>query len=126
MESRGLRKEIISETHRSPYTVHPGGIKMYQDMKGLYWWNNIKWDIARFVEQCSTCKICGVVLNLSTSEGRALEASGDAQAIASTKWKRDEIAMDFILGLPKTPTREDWCTNLLVLAITRTVYSVEV
>jgi hypothetical protein len=85
MESRGLRKEIISETHHSPYIVHPGGIKMYRDMKGLYWWNNIKWDIARFVEQCSTCKICEVVLNLSTSEGRALEASGDAQAIASTK-----------------------------------------
>ena len=24
------------------------------------------------------------------------------------KWKWDEIAMDFILGLPKTPTREDF------------------
>jgi hypothetical protein len=23
------------------------------------------------------------------------------------KWKLDETAMDFILGLPKTPTRED-------------------
>jgi hypothetical protein len=23
------------------------------------------------------------------------------------KWKWDEIAMDFILGLPKAPTRED-------------------
>jgi hypothetical protein len=42
------------------------------------------------------------------------------------KWKGDEIAMDFILGLPKTPTREDWFTNLLVLTIARTVCSVVV
>jgi hypothetical protein len=30
--------------------------KMYRDVKGLYWWNNMKQDIARFVEQCSTCQ----------------------------------------------------------------------
>ena len=55
-ESEGLRKEIMSEAHRSPYTVHPGGTKMYRDMKGSYWWNNMKRDIARFVEQCLTCQ----------------------------------------------------------------------
>jgi hypothetical protein len=52
-EIRGLRKEIMSEAHHSPYTVHPGGTKMYCDMKGSYWWNNMKRDIAKFVEQCS-------------------------------------------------------------------------
>jgi hypothetical protein len=51
---KGLRKEIMSEAHHSPYTVHPGGNKMYHDVKGSYWWNNMKKDIARFVEQCST------------------------------------------------------------------------
>jgi hypothetical protein len=55
-ESGGLRKEIMSEPHHSPYTVHLGGTKMYQDVKGSYWWNNMKRDIARFVEQCSTCQ----------------------------------------------------------------------
>jgi hypothetical protein len=50
----GLRKEIMSETHHSPYTVHPRGTKMYRDVKGSYWWNNMKRDIAKFVEQCST------------------------------------------------------------------------
>jgi hypothetical protein len=53
-EIGGLRKEIMSEAHHSPYTVHPGGTKMYFDMKGSYWWNNMKRDIAKFVEQCST------------------------------------------------------------------------
>jgi hypothetical protein len=31
-----LRKEIMSEAHHSLYTVHPGGTKMYLDMKGSY------------------------------------------------------------------------------------------
>jgi hypothetical protein len=31
------------------------------------------------------CKVCGTVFNLPTSEGRALEASRDAQAIANTE-----------------------------------------
>ena len=53
---RGLRKEIMSEAHHSSYTVHPGSTKMYRDVKGSYWWNNMKRDIAKFVEQCSTCQ----------------------------------------------------------------------
>jgi hypothetical protein len=36
-KSGGLRKEIISEAHRFPYTVHPSGTKMYRDVKGSYW-----------------------------------------------------------------------------------------
>jgi hypothetical protein len=29
---------------------------MYHDVKGSYWWNNMKKDIAKFVEQCLTCQ----------------------------------------------------------------------
>jgi hypothetical protein len=29
LEGRGLRKEIMSEAHHSPYTVHPGDTKIY-------------------------------------------------------------------------------------------------
>jgi hypothetical protein len=46
----------MSEAHRSPYIVNPGDTKMYQDVKGSYWWNNMKQDITRLVEQCSTCQ----------------------------------------------------------------------
>jgi hypothetical protein len=31
LEGEGLRKEILSKTHHSPYTVHPGSIKIYKD-----------------------------------------------------------------------------------------------
>ena len=52
----GRRKEIMSEAHHSSYTMHLGSTKMYRDVKGSYWWNNMKRDIAKFVEQCSTCQ----------------------------------------------------------------------
>jgi hypothetical protein len=45
-----LREEIMSKAYHSPYTVHPGSTKMYRDVKGSYWWNNMKKDIAKFVE----------------------------------------------------------------------------
>jgi hypothetical protein len=46
--------------------------------------------------------------NLPTSEGRTSMIEGNTQVVSCTpKWKWDEIAMDFILGLPNTATRED-------------------
>ncbi|GKF55798.1 putative reverse transcriptase domain-containing protein [Tanacetum coccineum] len=32
-----------------------GSDKMYQDMKKLYWWPNMKSDIATYVSKCLTC-----------------------------------------------------------------------
>ena len=40
-----LKREILEESHRSRYTVHPGGGKVYHDLKGLYWWDNMKADV---------------------------------------------------------------------------------
>ncbi|GJV52635.1 putative reverse transcriptase domain-containing protein [Tanacetum coccineum] len=37
------------------HSVHPGSDKMYQDMKQLYWWPNMKADIATYVSKCLTC-----------------------------------------------------------------------
>jgi hypothetical protein len=93
-----LRKEIMSEAHHSPYTMHPGGTKMYRNVKGSYWWNNMKKDIAKFVEQCSTYQQVRV---------EHQRPAGMLKQLLIPKWKWDKIAMDFILGLPKTPTGED-------------------
>nr|GEV78705.1 putative reverse transcriptase domain-containing protein [Tanacetum cinerariifolium] len=46
---------IMHESHKSKYSVHPGSDKMYQDMKKLYWWPNMKADIATYVSKCLTC-----------------------------------------------------------------------
>ncbi|GKA18092.1 putative reverse transcriptase domain-containing protein [Tanacetum coccineum] len=41
-----LRTLIMHESHKSKYFVHPGSDKMYQEMNQLYWWPNMKADIA--------------------------------------------------------------------------------
>jgi hypothetical protein len=58
----------------------------------------MKKDTAKFVEQCSTCQ------QVKAEHQRPV---GMLKLLLIPKWKWDEIAMDFILGLPKTPTKED-------------------
>nr|GEZ62472.1 putative reverse transcriptase domain-containing protein [Tanacetum cinerariifolium] len=49
-----LQTVIMHESHKSKYSVHPGSDKMYQEMKELYWWPNMKADIATYVSKCLT------------------------------------------------------------------------
>nr|GEW97553.1 putative reverse transcriptase domain-containing protein [Tanacetum cinerariifolium] len=50
-----LRTLIMHESHKLKYSVHLGSDKMYQDMKKLYWWPNMKSDIATYVRKCLKC-----------------------------------------------------------------------
>ncbi|GJW82879.1 putative reverse transcriptase domain-containing protein [Tanacetum coccineum] len=43
-----LRTLIMHESHKSKYLIHPGSDKMYQDLKKLYWWPNMKAEIATY------------------------------------------------------------------------------
>ncbi|GJT38582.1 putative reverse transcriptase domain-containing protein [Tanacetum coccineum] len=45
-----LRTLIMHESHKSKYSIHPGSDKMYQDLKKLYWWPNMKAEIATYWE----------------------------------------------------------------------------
>ncbi|GKA04701.1 putative reverse transcriptase domain-containing protein [Tanacetum coccineum] len=50
-----LRDLIMHESHKSKYSIHPGSDKMYQDLKKLYWWPNMKAIITEYVGKCLTC-----------------------------------------------------------------------
>ncbi|GJT09623.1 putative reverse transcriptase domain-containing protein [Tanacetum coccineum] len=43
-----LRSVIMHESHKSKYSIHLGSEKMYQDVKKLYWWPNMKANIATY------------------------------------------------------------------------------
>ncbi|GKA75426.1 putative reverse transcriptase domain-containing protein [Tanacetum coccineum] len=47
----GVRDLIMLESHKSKYSIHPGSDKMYHDLRKLYWWPNMKADIATYVRE---------------------------------------------------------------------------
>nr|GFB39398.1 DNA/RNA polymerases superfamily protein [Tanacetum cinerariifolium] len=88
-----LRTVIMHESHTSKYSIHPGSDKMYQDMKKLYLWPNMKADIATYVRKCLTC-----------AKVKA-EHQKPSELLVQPKipeWKWDNITMDFVTKLPKS------------------------
>jgi hypothetical protein len=51
-----IKEIILKEAHQTPYSIHPGSTKMYMDLKEIFWWNNMKREIAKYVSECHTCQ----------------------------------------------------------------------
>nr|GEV45455.1 putative reverse transcriptase domain-containing protein [Tanacetum cinerariifolium] len=98
-----LRSMIMHESHKSEYSIHLGSDKMYQDMKKLYWWPHMKANIATYVCKCLTC---------ARVKAEHQRPSGLLVQPAILEWKWDNITMDFITKLPKSPQGFDtiWVT----------------
>ncbi|XP_074266836.1 uncharacterized protein LOC141590124 [Silene latifolia] len=47
-----LKRKILTETHATPYSVHPGGDKLYKDLKETFWWPKMKKEVAEFIAKC--------------------------------------------------------------------------
>ncbi|GJR84185.1 putative reverse transcriptase domain-containing protein [Tanacetum coccineum] len=108
----GLWDLIMHESHKLKYSIHPGSDKMYQDLKKLYWWPNMKADIATYVSKCLTgAKVKAEHQNLS----------GLLQQPEIPEWKCEKITMDFVYGLPRTPSGYDtiW---VIVDRLTKSAY----
>ncbi|GJS41110.1 putative reverse transcriptase domain-containing protein [Tanacetum coccineum] len=88
-----LRTVIMHESHKSKYSIHPGSDKMYQDMKKLYWWPNMKADIATYVSKC---------LTYAKVKAEHQRPSGLLVQPKIPEWKWDNITMDFVTKLPKS------------------------
>nr|GEW22837.1 putative reverse transcriptase domain-containing protein [Tanacetum cinerariifolium] len=94
VKAENLRRDMIMhESHKSKYSIHPGSNKMYQDLKKLYWWLNMKADIATFVSKCLTC---------AKVKAEHQKPSGLLQQPEIPKWKWEKITMDFVSRLPRT------------------------
>ncbi|GKB57825.1 putative reverse transcriptase domain-containing protein [Tanacetum coccineum] len=93
-----LRDLIMHESHKSKYSIHPGSDKMYQDLKKLYWWPNMKAIIAEYVGKCLTC---------SRVKAECQKPSGLLIQPEIPTWKWERITMDFVTKLPKTSNGHD-------------------
>ncbi|GKC29571.1 putative reverse transcriptase domain-containing protein [Tanacetum coccineum] len=94
----GLRDLIMHELHKSKYSIHPGSDKMYQELKKLYWWPNMKAKITTYVSKC---------LTYAKVKAEHQKPSGLFQQPEIPEWKWEKITMDFVLGLPRTPSGYD-------------------
>ncbi|GKB88733.1 reverse transcriptase domain-containing protein [Tanacetum coccineum] len=93
-----LRALIMHESHKSKYSIHPRSDKMYQDLKKLYWWPNMKAEIATYVSKCLTC--AKVKIEYQKPSGLLVQPK-------ISQWKWENITMDFVIKLPKTTTGQD-------------------
>ena len=53
---KNSRSYFGDEVYATPYTLHKGSTKMYQDLKKHFWWPNMKKDIAQYVSKCLSCQ----------------------------------------------------------------------
>ncbi|GJX85349.1 putative reverse transcriptase domain-containing protein, partial [Tanacetum coccineum] len=93
-----LRALIMDESHKSKYSINPGSDKMYQDLKKLYWWPNMKTEISTYVSKCLTC---------AKVKAECQKPSGLLVQPVISVWKWENITMDFVTKLPKTSTGQD-------------------
>nr|GEZ53581.1 putative reverse transcriptase domain-containing protein [Tanacetum cinerariifolium] len=93
-----LRALIMHESHKSKYSIHTGSDKMYQDLKKLYWWPNMKAEIATYVSKCLTC--AKVKIEYQKPSGLLVQPE-------IPQWKWENITMDFVTKLPKMAAGQD-------------------
>ncbi|GJR70654.1 putative reverse transcriptase domain-containing protein [Tanacetum coccineum] len=89
---------IMHKSHKSKYSIHPGSDKMYQDLKKLYWWPNMKVEIASYVSK---------YLTYAKVKAEGQKPSGLLVQPVIPVWKWENITMDFVTKLPKTLTGQD-------------------
>jgi hypothetical protein len=93
-----LKDKILREAHKPAYSNHPGGNKMYHDLKTTYWWYGIKRDVAEYVVLCDSCQ---------RVKAKHQRPAGLQQLLQVPEWKWEEIARNFIMGLPRTQSGYD-------------------
>src|SRR5512142_529001 len=97
-DNKDLKDAILKEAHDTLYSIHPGSIKMYQDLKERFWWASMKREIAEYVAVCDVCQ---------RVKAEHQKPASLLQPLKIPEWKREEIGMDFITGLPRTSSGHD-------------------
>ena len=71
---------------------------MYRDLRQYFWWNNMKKEVAEYVDKCLTYQKVKAEHQRPVGELRPLEIS---------TWKWDSISMDFVMVLPLSASKKN-------------------
>jgi hypothetical protein len=93
-----LKDKILREAHKSMFSTHLAGNKMYHDLMATYWWYGMKGDATEYFALCDTCQ------RVKADHQRPARL---LQSLQVPKWKWEENATDFIMGLPTTQSQYD-------------------
>ena len=97
-QSEDLREKILKEFHCSRFTAHPGGTKMYHDLRHQYYWSGMKKHVGDFIRRCLTCQ---------QVKAEHQRPAGILQPLEIAKWKWENITMDFVTHFPWTSQAHD-------------------
>ena len=97
-DDKELKQKLLYEAHNTVFTMHPGGNKMYQDLKQFYWWKGMKRYVTEYVSKCLTCQQVKAEHQVPT---------GLLNPLPIPQWKWDDITMDFVSGFPLTQQKHD-------------------
>lgn len=88
-----LRTKLISALHDSAEGGHSGVQATYLRVKRVFWWRGLKTDVTQFVQQCATCQ---------RAKSERTHPAGLLQPLPIPNGAWEDIAMDFVEGLPKS------------------------
>ncbi|KAA0058449.1 pol protein [Cucumis melo var. makuwa] len=101
-----VKTKLLTEAHSSPFTMHHGSTKMYQDLRRAYWWRNIKREVADIVSRCLVCQ----QVKAHKQKPPRQKPVGLLQPLSVPGWKWDSVltkAAHFISG-KSTYTASKW------------------
>ncbi|GMI95688.1 hypothetical protein HRI_003238100 [Hibiscus trionum] len=89
---------LSRKAHNNHFAMNPGNTKMNRGLKDVYYWVGLKKDVADFVSKC-------MVFQRVKAEHQF--SFGLLQPLKIAEWKWERIMMDFVSGLPLTPTKKN-------------------
>ncbi|KAK1694553.1 hypothetical protein QYE76_011250, partial [Lolium multiflorum] len=89
-----LKQVILKEAHDTLYSIHPGGTKMYQDLKEQFWWHGMKREIGSYIAKCD------IYQSQENISDRRI-------AHYDSRMEVGFVGMDFITGFPKSSKGND-------------------
>lgn len=92
-EAVELQRKLLLEFHSSPIGGHAGVTRSLSRLQANFFWPSMKTDVQRFVEECTVCQ---------QAKHSQLHPAGLLQPLPIPQQVWEDIAMDFITGLPSS------------------------